>query len=711
MATHLPAEIIDIHNTMVLELSENMTGPELKKLKRLLEDDPLTTADKNRIKTVQELFICLRNKAFISYGDYDKLVSKLKLVKPLLCSIVNQYTKDMSKILKPELEKDTKDEISISMDNTVYHTREGSEAAFVECTVIPVPENIVWKKGKSAPLRNLVPIDNRKYFYGPKAPTLVIKRPNKAVDEAQYQCTAEAQGKVADGIIVQLQFSADETKVRETTTNITPPSDDNSTPSVSESELAQPKRERESNKENESSEQVCGSESHTDTLPRGRKRPSSQTEDHSQIGVKRTTVSDADQGCRMSFNVMNDIDITRKESESDISDTFTRVTRQSGRLRKTELKTKCIQVCMCITAAERPSEPSSVHLAEIFKHFLLGGGKIHLSDESHTVLQVDETSLEITSQITLDDDFPYVNTSHGMFNVPVGKTAIIQTYVNASPAATSIQWFKLEDDEHIPIEIDNKIYFGGSVLSPTLIIRETNIDDQGQYMCTATNSNGTGSGNITVLSVQSCHELTSNPEPTEAALQFAVSEDFSLQKQRNIRKTTGKIRALKDITKPPPIRIESRTTCNYHEGSQLDLYCEQCNYLICSKCLSTEEHRSHTTSKLCDITLNQKEDILNFIEKTENIELVHIDQCIASTETQLKENASNFDKLSEQIKIQSNILKEELDLLVAQTLSLYQQMADDNAQDTPKLQAQPGNIQHTAEANSTGMQDSTWPWL
>ncbi|XP_033747779.1 uncharacterized protein LOC117332837 [Pecten maximus] len=457
MATNMPTEVISIHNDMVLELSDNMTGPELDRLKHLLGDDTLTPADKEKIETVQQLFICLMDKIFISYGNYEKLIPKLKRIKPSLCLIVNRYTKERNTILKL---KEDKEEIVISMDRPVYTTKEGSEASFLTCTVHPVPENIEWRKDKSTQSWQKVLSDNRKYFYGEKTPTLVIRYPNKPMDEGNYQCMAETRGKEVAGDIVHLKVLAKKSKIRKTTTNMTRQSDD----------------------------------------PIDR----SETEDQSQpAGGKRATVCQTDQGSRMFFNVNTDIDITRQASETDISDTFTRVTRQSERLRKAKLKKKCIQVCLDITAARSASEPSSLHLAEEFKHYLLEGGTIQLTDESQTVLQIVKDSFEITPETTPEDGSPYVNISHSQFTVPVGKTAIIQTYVISSSEVTSIQWFKKEDDEDIPIAFDNKQYFGGSILSPTLIIRKTTISDHGQYLCTATNCNGTGLSNMTVLSLQS----------------------------------------------------------------------------------------------------------------------------------------------------------------------------------------------------------------
>ncbi|XP_033748919.1 uncharacterized protein LOC117333630 [Pecten maximus] len=393
------------------------------------------------------------------------------------------------------MEKDRAENIVIAMDKSVYHTREGSEAAFLDCTVEPLPESIVWKSDKSVRPTKTVLNNNRKFYYSPTSPTLVIRDPNKANDEANYQCTAKANGKSVDGEIVQLQFAVVKTKLDEPSTNITGTSEDfpnRGQLSASAFELNQQKQD----KENQSTEHT--GRSYSDTRTRGQKRSSSTT----CLSGKRATVGHIDQGCRMSFLVNNDIDITRKESESDISDAFAKVTRQKGRVMQANLTKKCIQVCIYITAARNLSEPSSVHLAEEFKNYLLDG-KIQLTDELCTVLDVEKDSFQITPQNIPQDGLPYVDISHGEFAVPVGRTAIIQTYVIASKEVKSIQWFKLEDDDHIPIEIDNKIYFGGSVLSPTLIICETNIDDQGQYMCSATNVNGTGWSDISVLSVPS----------------------------------------------------------------------------------------------------------------------------------------------------------------------------------------------------------------
>ncbi|XP_069134478.1 uncharacterized protein [Argopecten irradians] len=125
------------------------------------------------------------------------------------------------------------------------------------------------------------------------------------------------------------------------------------------------------------------------------------------------------------------------------------------------------------------------------------------------------------------------------------------------------------------------------------------------------------------------------------------------------------------------IRLKGQRTCAHHKGKQLDFYCEKCQELMCSKCLSSV-HKGHVVCELGDITPQKKQEIQNFITRTEQNDLVQIGTYIASTETLLKENDRTFEKLSNQLKMQYDKLKQDLDMLTAETLSLYQKMRDDN---------------------------------
>ncbi|XP_033725186.1 uncharacterized protein LOC117315151 [Pecten maximus] len=124
-------------------------------------------------------------------------------------------------------------------------------------------------------------------------------------------------------------------------------------------------------------------------------------------------------------------------------------------------------------------------------------------------------------------------------------------------------------------------------------------------------------------------------------------------------------------------RMKGQTNCIYHKERLLQLYCEKCQELVCLKCLSSI-HKIHPVCELSEITSQKKQDIKNFIDRTEKNDLVRIGKCIASTDTLVKDNDSRFEKLSRQLKIQTDKLKQDLDKLTAESLSVYQKMKEDN---------------------------------
>ncbi|XP_033730053.1 E3 ubiquitin-protein ligase TRIM33-like [Pecten maximus] len=127
-----------------------------------------------------------------------------------------------------------------------------------------------------------------------------------------------------------------------------------------------------------------------------------------------------------------------------------------------------------------------------------------------------------------------------------------------------------------------------------------------------------------------------------------------------------------------PIRTKGQTTCVHHKGKQLELYCEKCQELTCLKCLSSV-HKGHLVCELSEITPQKKQDIKNFIDRTEQNDQVQIGKYITSTDTLLRDNDSTFEKLSHQLRMQTDKLKQDLDMLTAETLSLYQKMKEDNS--------------------------------
>ncbi|XP_033725185.1 uncharacterized protein LOC117315149 [Pecten maximus] len=126
-----------------------------------------------------------------------------------------------------------------------------------------------------------------------------------------------------------------------------------------------------------------------------------------------------------------------------------------------------------------------------------------------------------------------------------------------------------------------------------------------------------------------------------------------------------------------PIRTKSQKTCSHHKGKELEMYCEKCQELVCLKCIAST-HKIHPLCELGEITPQKKEDIKNFIVRTEQNDMVEIGKYITSADKLLKDNDSTFEKLSNQLIMQADKLKQDLDNLTAETLSLYQKMKEDN---------------------------------
>ncbi|XP_069134214.1 tripartite motif-containing protein 2-like [Argopecten irradians] len=126
------------------------------------------------------------------------------------------------------------------------------------------------------------------------------------------------------------------------------------------------------------------------------------------------------------------------------------------------------------------------------------------------------------------------------------------------------------------------------------------------------------------------------------------------------------------------LRIKGQTTCVYHKGKQLELYCKQCQKLACIKCLSTI-HESHPLCDLDEIIPEKKRSIQNFVDRSENVDLVQVKHRISSTNIRLLENTREFATFSKQLMMQTEKLKDKLDVLTGETLSLYKQMEEDNA--------------------------------
>ncbi|XP_033758175.1 uncharacterized protein LOC117340524 [Pecten maximus] len=126
-----------------------------------------------------------------------------------------------------------------------------------------------------------------------------------------------------------------------------------------------------------------------------------------------------------------------------------------------------------------------------------------------------------------------------------------------------------------------------------------------------------------------------------------------------------------------PLRKVGTTSCVHH-GGMLELFCEECTQLACMLCLSSE-HKGHVLCALSEIIPQKKQDIKNFIDQNENVELALIGKSINEIDGHLKENITNFAKLSNQLKNQTKKLKEDLDRLTSEPLCNFREMERNNS--------------------------------
>ncbi|XP_069102073.1 uncharacterized protein [Argopecten irradians] len=127
-----------------------------------------------------------------------------------------------------------------------------------------------------------------------------------------------------------------------------------------------------------------------------------------------------------------------------------------------------------------------------------------------------------------------------------------------------------------------------------------------------------------------------------------------------------------------PVRPKGQKMCLHHKDRQLELYCEKCQELACVKCVSTT-HKAHALCDLSEITAVKSQTIRDFIDRTEQNDLVQVGDNISAADTLLKDNDRTFERLSDQLHSQTEKLKHELDKMTAETVAHYQKMKMDNS--------------------------------
>ncbi|XP_071166173.1 basement membrane-specific heparan sulfate proteoglycan core protein-like isoform X2 [Mytilus edulis] len=109
-------------------------------------------------------------------------------------------------------------------------------------------------------------------------------------------------------------------------------------------------------------------------------------------------------------------------------------------------------------------------------------------------------STEVVMVVT--GNVPNVSFTQTSFTGNYGDTITLGCTVSANPGVTSVYWQKVSGSITSTVDMSNSRYTGSSVSTPSLTITNLNSNDDGNYICLAANSIGTGQsiqGPLTVI--------------------------------------------------------------------------------------------------------------------------------------------------------------------------------------------------------------------
>ncbi|XP_069104260.1 tripartite motif-containing protein 2-like [Argopecten irradians] len=124
--------------------------------------------------------------------------------------------------------------------------------------------------------------------------------------------------------------------------------------------------------------------------------------------------------------------------------------------------------------------------------------------------------------------------------------------------------------------------------------------------------------------------------------------------------------------------LGQRTCLNpSHKGKTFEWFCESCADLICVSCISTT-HKGHNIVQLSVVTPDNKNKIKQFVSDTEKNDLMEIRKEINSMEDILEKHLSHYKSVELEVEDQGTKLKQDVDTMIAQTLSQLKCSKDEN---------------------------------
>ncbi|XP_060064278.1 uncharacterized protein LOC132544671 [Ylistrum balloti] len=126
-----------------------------------------------------------------------------------------------------------------------------------------------------------------------------------------------------------------------------------------------------------------------------------------------------------------------------------------------------------------------------------------------------------------------------------------------------------------------------------------------------------------------------------------------------------------------PVRLKGQSTCVYHHGKSLDLFCGTCQEIACVDCTSST-HNGHTFVTLSKYSTRKKAKLKKLIIKKETKEIPSIKESIRIIDANINETDTTFTSIASEIVKQKDRLKRKVDALADQTLAVYEKLKVEN---------------------------------
>ena len=136
----------------------------------------------------------------------------------------------------------------------------------------------------------------------------------------------------------------------------------------------------------------------------------------------------------------------------------------------------------------------------------------------------------------------------------------------------------------------------------------------------------------------------------------------------------------------------STTKCPKHSTKICELHCEECDFPICSQCISSGEHLGHKAVEIMEILTSKKEIIKKDLQEIEKFIYPQYQEAASNIPVQKDSARKHTQKLTAALKKQGETLHKEIDIMIQKMQS---EIDDMGSQHLTVIDKQEKEINHT----------------